>query len=116
VVAGGLTGTGEPRRGGRVVVLDERGELAPAVLTLEQHALAHRDAAEAGGHRDRPDVDPHRASSARSRSASRSVLPLASSGRCGSTTSWRGAQARGWASATQSRASSREIPPSTNAT
>ena len=61
--------------------------------------------AEPRRHRDR--VDPHRAAPpARSRTASRSTLPLVSIGSAGTTTSSRGAQARGWRSATQSRASS----------
>ena len=47
---------GEPRGGLVVVVLDERRELRPALRPLEQHGLAHVDAAEPRRERERDDA------------------------------------------------------------
>ena len=47
---------GEPVRRLGVVVLDERGELRPALGAFEEHRLAHLDAAEARRERQRHDV------------------------------------------------------------
>src|SRR5699024_3422103 len=45
---GGLVGGGEPGAGGGGVVVPERGELAPAGITLDQQAVAAGQAAEPG--------------------------------------------------------------------
>jgi len=54
---GGLfDGCGQPGRGFAVVVFGERAELGPAEGSVDEHAFADGDAAEAGVHGDRVDV------------------------------------------------------------
>ena len=57
-VPGGLQRAGQPAGAFARPVLGERGELRPPGGALDQRALADRDAAEAGAHRDRERAQP----------------------------------------------------------
>ena len=112
VTGRGLLGAAQPRLRDDRVVLEERAPL-PSRPVLEEHALAHGDAAEAGPHGQGP--DPHEPSRARVRSRSRSACRCRASG--SSRVARAGAAPKsGVPLPTQSRAWSMSIPPTTKAT
>ena len=115
---GRLARAGEPRAGGRVVVLQERRPLPPAGVAAQQHALADRDATEPGAQRDGEDVQVvhGRGHQSAALMACRSTLPLGSSGRLSTHRNSRGAHDRGCSRLTQSRSSASRTLPTTTAT